>query len=274
MPTYAILGGTGNIGTELIKQLATKPGVRLHVYARSQQRLLKAHPILAEKGSPHHIFTGDLNDVDLLSQCISGAEVVYGVVGTNANKPGLHIAQDLAQVIITALNKLRDGTRHGETFHCPTVVFTTSAGMTSDPRVRANFPAYLHWVIQRVGKYIYEDFRVATAILRRPENAWIPVILFCAPGLASGPSQGPISVGQNIPKNAPKYVTYDDLARGMVQSAQEVDTWAHKEIGIVGAKMPPQEYGLMLYYFSTGLMCVWAPPLWRFGHNRGWWGDK
>ena len=229
------------------------------MYARSREKLLEAHPILAKENSQHEIFTGNLDDVGLFSRCISGADAVYGVVGTNANKPGLRLAQDLAEVIAAALAKLKDESRADESFECPTVIFITSAGMTRDPRVRANFPAYLHWILQRVGKYIYEDFRHATAFLQKPENAWIPVIFFCAPGLIDGLSQGNVSIGVDIPKNAPIYVTYTDLARGMIQSAAEAESWANKEIGIIGTKMPPVDYGVMM---------------WRFGHKRGWWGEK
>lgn len=144
--------------------------------------------------------------------------------------------------------------------------------MTSDPGVRAQFPSYLHWMLQRVGKYVYMDFRFATALLRQDENAWIPVIFMCAPGIVPGPSQGNIYIGNKIPKDAPLYVTYNDLAQGMIRAVVEDDKWVGKEISVAGAKMPSINYGTMMYYFTTGLMCTWAPPLWRIGYRRGWWG--
>ena len=273
MPTYAILGGTGNTGGELVGLLARSPDTILHIYARSKTRILKAHPVLANADSPHKIFDGDLSDVDLFTRCLDGTTAVSGVVGANANNPALRLAQDLATVMIAALTKLRKDTASDKTFHPPTVVFLTSAGMASDRRVRANFPDYLHWTLQRVGKYVYLDFRRATALFQPPENAWIPVIFMCAPGIMPGPSQGDIRIGHDVPKKAPLYVTYTDLARGTIRAAGE-EEWVGSEIGIAGAKMPPVKYGTMMYYFTTGLMCVWTPPLWHFGYRHGWWGNK
>jgi uncharacterized protein YbjT (DUF2867 family) len=144
MLTYAVLGGTGNTGGGLIELLAQSRDTVLHVYARSRSKLLKAHPILAEASSPHTVFAGDLADVDLFAQCLDGTTAAFGVVGTNANNPEIRLAQDLAKVLIAALSKLKSDSREDKIFKPPLVVFLTSAGMTSDRRVRANFPGYLH----------------------------------------------------------------------------------------------------------------------------------
>ena len=87
MPTYAILGGTGNTGIELVNILAREEGVVLHIYVRSKSKLLEARPDLADAASPHTIFSGDLADVNFFTECIRGASAVFGVVGTNANNP-------------------------------------------------------------------------------------------------------------------------------------------------------------------------------------------
>ena len=275
MPTYAILGGTGKTGSALVQLLARSPDIVLHIYARSKDKLLKCHPFLADAKSPHKIFTGDLNDIDLFAQCLDGTIAVFGAVGSNANNPEIRVAQDLATVIIAALTKIMDQSAITDsTFDPPTVVFLTAAGMSSDDRVRAIFPNFIHWMLQRVGKYIFLDFRRATSLFKRPENSWIPVIFMCAPGITLVPSQGDIQIGNDVPKKAPIAVTYTDLARGMIRAAEEGNKWSGKEIGIVGAKIPPLQYGTMMFYFTTSLMCTWAPPLWRFGHRRGWWGDK
>ena len=146
--------------------------------------------------------------------------------------------------------------------------------MTSNKHIHENFPRILYWMTEQVAKYIYADFRKATALLMRKENSWIPVIFFCAPGIMPGPSQGKIEIGTEISKKAPVYVTYTDLARGIIQAAGEESKWAGKEIGIAGEKTPPIDYGLMTRLFATGIMCTWTPPLWRFGHRRDWWGYK
>lgn len=70
MPTYAILGGTGATGSALINLLGREPDTKLHVYARSSPKLLKAHPMLSEPGSPHNTFTGDFSDVALLKNAL------------------------------------------------------------------------------------------------------------------------------------------------------------------------------------------------------------
>lgn len=272
MPTYAILGGTGQTGGEIVELLAKQPDATLHVYARSRSKLLKAHPVLEKSDPPHQIYTGDLGDAGLIAECLDKVDVVFGTVGTNFNMPGCHIAQDLAKAIITALTTLRDRSSNPKTYKAPIVVFLTSAGMTEDKRVHANFPGALHRMLQPVAKYIYADFRVATGMFRRPSNIWIPTVFLCAPGIMPGPSQGDVRVAIDMPKKAPIYVTYADLARAIIVAGKEGERWQNREVGVVGAKMPPVDYGLMVSIFVTNLMATYIPSLWWFGHNRQWWG--
>lgn len=274
MPTYTILGGTGKTGNELINLLADEPRVILHVYVRSRARLIESHPHLDATTSRHKIYTGDLDDIDLFTECLSGSDAIFCAVGSNSNNPQLRLAQDVAHMIIATIERLRQS--HDSSlspFAPPTVLFLTSVGMASNPRTRSNFPTPLHWVLGKVFNYIYADFDKATALFRRTANQDVSVIFICAPGLTIGSSQGEVYIDTMVPANAPRFVTYVDLAKAMVRAEVEKSRWTGHEVGIIGAKMPRVAYGTTIFYFSTGWLCAYVPPLWRLGHRRGWWGS-
>lgn len=246
--------------------------VTLNIYVRSRNKLINAHPFLADPDSRHKIFSGDLTSSELIASCIANTDAIFSVVGTNSNNPYNHLAENSARVIIDAMTTLRKSARAEHPCKVPTVVFVTSAGMTSDPNVRANFSSFLHLMLNRVGKYVYLDFKRAVALFQEPGNAWIPVVFICAPGLMLGPSQGPVSITTNIPKKAPIWITYTDLARAMILASEQHDKWTGKDVAVVGTKEPSIDYSVMMYYFVTGMMCTYAQPIWRVGYKRGWWG--
>ncbi|GES62613.1 NAD-dependent epimerase/dehydratase [Aspergillus terreus] len=92
MPTYTILGATGNRDPHLL----------------SQQKLLRLLPELeGTKSSQTQIFEGSIHDIPLLTSCIRDCTVVFLIISTNDNIPGCHMAQDTAVGVIQDLKTLK-----------------------------------------------------------------------------------------------------------------------------------------------------------------------
>jgi N-acetyl-gamma-glutamylphosphate reductase len=119
MPKYAVLGATGQTGSELVKFLSTRTDVHLHIYARSQSRLDEKLPdINLDRCTT---FVGSIEDTDLISNCIRSTDAVFAVVATNVNQPKCYVARQTADSIIKALKVLSNESEN--TFVCPTIVF-------------------------------------------------------------------------------------------------------------------------------------------------------
>lgn len=92
MPTYAILGSTGNCGTALIKNLLKSPDNRTNAYCRN---VAKLHRLIPEVIDNKHVqvFSGSITDVELIEECVRGTQAIFMVATTNDNIPGCRISQ-------------------------------------------------------------------------------------------------------------------------------------------------------------------------------------
>lgn len=111
MPTYAMLGATGNTGLNILRVLTktqsyAQDPVHIHAYARSKSKLLSSHPDAASDDRVS-IFAGVLEDLDLLASCLKGANAIFLAVAVSDNIPGCQIAQNTASLVIEALERLK-----------------------------------------------------------------------------------------------------------------------------------------------------------------------
>jgi uncharacterized protein YbjT (DUF2867 family) len=90
MKTFAVLGATGQTGSELVRLLQEAPN-HLNVYARSTSRLAEKHPKLVSAKNVT-IFIGDLANAELLASCMRDADVILSTVAQNQNEPGCSVA--------------------------------------------------------------------------------------------------------------------------------------------------------------------------------------
>jgi uncharacterized protein YbjT (DUF2867 family) len=106
MPTYAVLGATGNTGQSLLQVLTQSSTNRIHAYCRSKAKLEHLQPDII--ASPNvKVFEGNLNDTETIRDCIKDTHAVFLAVAVSGNVPGNTIAQDTARVVITALQQLQ-----------------------------------------------------------------------------------------------------------------------------------------------------------------------
>ena len=257
--TYAVLGATGQTGSEIVRHLRREPFTHLNVYARSASRLQSMHPGLAE-ASNVTLFIGDLNDQDLMVSCLSTADVVLSAVAQNRNEPGCSIAQRTALAIIKALDATRAS---GRTI--PTVVFLASGGVDPVSTAKTNVVArkIFHWILY----HVYTDLERSIELFR--ENPWVPLVIAAAGGLVHGTSHE-IELTNDIVTISP-LLSYPDLAQGMIHMGNEGEKWNGQFVGIIanGGKPIKGNPLALLRYLLPNLLAMVCPPLWWFG--KDWW---
>lgn len=262
MPTYAILGATGSTGSSLLRYLHERPDkVNVNVYARSASKVDSLHPYI--KGAENvKTFIGDLSSADLLKDCLREVDVIFGAVAQNINEPGCSIAQRTAHTIVSALEALRK--EEGPSFKCPILVFLSSASL--NPRLIGDAPWITQWVVERANYHVYGDLAKAIAYLK--EQTWIPLITAEPPALVKD-----ISSGYELSQDGLSgLVSYDDLARGMVQMAEEDGgkKWVGKGVGIKATGNVKKDVLPLIKYEVVGLLVYFFPFVWRFGYGRFW----
>ncbi|KAK4701182.1 hypothetical protein P7C70_g5059, partial [Phenoliferia sp. Uapishka_3] len=253
MPTYAILGATGQTGSELVK-LLLPTSAHLNVYARNAARLEEKHPGLSA-ASNVTTFIGDLSNTVLLASCLADADVVLSTVAQNQNEPGCSIAQRTAQAIIEALEGRQD--------KCPTVVFLASFSV--DPNNVKN-QAFGARCLHNVLHHVYTDLEKSIVLLQ--SHPWIPLVVAAPGGLVHHDSTYTVELTSDTALASP-LTGYADLARGMIDMGDAGYKWKGEYVGMIlngGKAIEGNPLSLMRYLLPNMLAMV-CPPLWRAGRN-------
>ncbi len=206
-------------------------------------------------------FVGDLSSADLLKDCLRDVDAIFSAVAQNNNEPGCSIAQRAANSIVSALEMLRK--EQGSSFKCPTLVFLSSASL--NPTFSEATPRLLHWVLEHGCCYVYGDLRKAIEYLK--EQSWIPLITAEPPALTKDISRGyELSLDKVMAG-----ISYDDLARGMVQMAEEEGgrKWVGKGVGIKATGNVKIDYLPLIWYLVVGLISYYSPTIWRVLQRAG-----
>lgn len=248
MPTYTILGVTGNCGIALLQLLLKAPEAHIKVYCRNQDKLHRLVPEVIDSKKVE-VFTGSILDVDLFCKAMSGSQAVFLTATTNDNIPGCHISQDLARTVIAGLQKIRS--ESGEEVKMPKLALLSSA--TLDQWLSRKTP-WINAILMRSAWHVYHDLDLAEAFLRQHED-WVQCIYIKPGGLSVD-----IQRGHQLTLDAEEsFVSYLDIAAGMIEAVDDpAGSWDRKNVAIVnsngGAKFPPGTprcivLGLLRYYF-------------------------
>ena len=255
--TYAVLGATGQTGSEIVKALLPTPA-HLNIYARSASRLEAMHPGLSE-ASNVTFFIGDLADEALIAACLADADIILSAVAQNRNEPGCSIAQRAALAIIKALDTRRRSN------NVPTVVFLASGGV--DPGNKAKMP----WLARKFGTWmlyhIYADLDASIKLFEA--NSWVPLVIAAAGALVHDIPRG-VQLTNDVFTASP-LLSYPDLARGMIQMGEEGDKWRGQYVGIIANEGRPIGGNplALLRYLLPNMLAMICPPLWWLG--KDWW---
>ncbi|CAD0111453.1 unnamed protein product [Aureobasidium uvarum] len=221
MPTYAVLGVTGNTGQSLLKVLTQDPANKVHAYCRSRTKLENLQPgIIANPNV--RVYEGNLSNTNIIADCIQGTHAVFLAVAVSGNVPGNTIAQDTARVVIAALRSLRI-TSAATKFP----ILVVLSAVPTEPAFEKEMPALALDLLFRAESNIYNDLIAAEALLRR-EQDWLSVT-FVKPGALSIDSQKGHKVSMQAAKGV---VSFMDLAAAMVEVADSGDTYDWKAVSV------------------------------------------
>jgi uncharacterized protein YbjT (DUF2867 family) len=92
MPTYAVLGSTGNCGTALIQNLLQNPENKVNAYCRNVAKLHKLLPEVIDNKQVT-VFAGSITDGELIENCVRDTQAIFMVATTNDNVPGCRVSQ-------------------------------------------------------------------------------------------------------------------------------------------------------------------------------------
>lgn len=227
MPTYAILGATGNCGTALLQNLLPSPENKIHAYCRNVAKLHKLVPQVIDNKQVH-VFAGSITDVDLMEACVRDTQAVFMVATTNDNVPGCHISQDSVATVIAALTKIKEKASPG--LKLPTLVLLSSA--TLDPHLSRTMPSWFLPIMLTAASYVYEDLRVAEKMMRA-ESSWLSSIFIKPAGLSPD-----IARGHRLTLDEEEsFISYLDLSAGMIEAAQASEgRYEGRNVGVVNAQ--------------------------------------
>ncbi|CAK4034450.1 aflX ordB monooxygenase oxidase [Lecanosticta acicola] len=221
MPSYAVLGATGNTGLSLIKVLLKSPENEIKAYCRSRAKLLKQCPPLAARENAQ-IFEGPLSRSEILAECLRGTRAAFLAVAQSENVPNCTVARDTAYSTIAALKILER-----EKTALPKLVILSSASL--EPKFCGDVPGWVHTMLYYAASHVYKDLEQAEVMLRSEQN-WITDSTWVKPGGLTHDTQKGHTVSKD---HAVTPLSFLDLAAGMVEVANdESGTYAMSNVSI------------------------------------------
>lgn len=261
MPSYAILGATGQTGQALLTILlqSAKDDVKnINLYVRSRARLERLQPEISTNKKVQ-IFEGSIQDVSLISRCISHVSAVFAVVASNENIPGLRIAQETAHTIVAALCELR---AQDPDTKLPRIIVLSSA--TINLHLCRHMPALLYWLLRNAFSNVYADLVLAEEYLRL-HRSWLNVTFVQPGGLVHDARRGhAISLDREE-----TFLSYLDLAAGMIEVADAGELYDWKGVSVVSTADDVKTEWKVPLYMAKGLLWHFMPGLYRL--SKFWW---
>ncbi len=222
MSAYALLGATGQVGNCILQVLSEDPSRKIQAFVRSKAKLQRMSPEICS--SPNlMVFEGNLSDIHVLQQCISGTRAVFLAIAASVTRPGTRTSQDQVQAVVAALEAIRKKESNAS---LPTLVMLSSA--ETEDKFSREIPWPIRKILFAANYHIYLDLIKAEKYLRARDE-WITTVAVKPGGLSHDIRRGHIlSVeGQQT------FVSYPDLAAAMVEAAEDRDgRWDGKSVSV------------------------------------------
>ncbi|KAK4620149.1 Oxidoreductase aflX [Fulvia fulva] len=251
MPSYAILGATGNIGRSILEVLLQSPDNHINAYCRFKQKLYKLMPVV-KHNKQVDVFEGELSDINLLARCLIGTTAAFQAVAVDGNQPGCTIAQDTSRRVTTALEHLKaNGHR------LPKLVVTSSS--STDHSLLSNVPSFFRNMLYRAFSHTYDDLLAAEKFIRSKDD--LISATFVKPGALTSQPQVGHELSLEVAKSP---LSYLDLAAGMIELADDSsERYDMKGVAVNSAvKVPfPRESPMKIF---KGLLCHFFPWLYPY----------
>lgn len=281
MPSCAILGATGNVGSNLVKTLLSQPSTsaqngptpleRINVLVRSRSKL---HNLVPETLDDNRIriYESSISNTEVVRNCIRDVDAVFLTVAVTNNVPGCTVARDTANAVIAALKENRETqpSAGSASWRAPLLVVLSSATLSKRLWEGEGLSPTFHAIMSRAASHIYADLTVAEKILRdtRKQDVDLYRVTFVKTGgLWAAPSQGHV-----LSREASKtFTSFADVAGGMVEIASEPDRekWNGVDVSVNSAADGGVDMGdvgmwTLAPYLLLGLLFHYAPFLYSW----------
>lgn len=231
MPTYAVLGATGNIGGHVLQTLIKRPDVKIRAFVRSRSKLEKQRPELVNDPDVQarvSLYEGSITSVDVLADCLEDADAAFLCVAAFASTPGCRIALDQATNVVTALEQVRGRSNGNNGAKLPTLIMLSSS--ETDDNLN-DVPWPMNRILYAANYYIYEDLIRAEQYLRQRSD-WIDAVYFKPGGISEDVASGHIL----STAKSKTWVSFWDVTAGMVQIADDGDRYHGKSVSVHGKR--------------------------------------
>ena len=200
------------------------------------------------------IFEGNISNIDVLRKCITGTRAVFLAVAASVTAPGTRTAQDQAEAVVSALDAMR---KQSPDTKLPTLI------MLSSSETDAKFSESIPWPIRNIlfasNYYIYIDLIEAEKYLRARDD-WISTVFMKPGGLSNDVRRGHILSTET----QQTFLSYSDLAAGMVEVAEEGDgRFDGKNVSVLSQGKAKIEWSALLV-LARGLLVYLFPWLYRY----------
>lgn len=257
MPAHTLLGATGGTGTAILRSLLDSPpaDLTLKIFIRSKSKLLATFPDLESTTTLKlSIIEAPITDFAALKSALSGADVVYNCIATNNAAPGIRIAQDAAEAVIGALERLKQDP--GEKWKKPTVLVLRSNSLNAEASAQGSRVG--HFIVNFCLDPVYADIEKACNLYASKPDLMDHI--FVDPPALHDPI-GAERTGHELcantdidsSTNLSTSLNYSDLGAGFVEIAQRRDEYLEKAV-IVSATGPVREnWPVLIGYMGQGL---------------------
>ncbi|KAH8904211.1 putative NAD-dependent epimerase/dehydratase [Coniochaeta sp. PMI_546] len=258
MPTFAVMGSTGNTGTCLVRNLLEhSPHNHVNAYCRNKAKLIDLVPEAVDNKRVT-VFEGSFSDTDLIDSLLQDTKAVFLAVTSNDNIPGIRLNTETALTVIRSIYRLRDASGPG--FRCPKVILLSASA--PDDHLSRNMSKLFRPIILRAASAVYLDICRAEDILRSHDHC-IQSVYVKPAGLSMDVARG----YELTLDDQESFLSYNDLADAMIEVAADDDEgrWVGKSVGIVnkvrgqGAKFPTGTPKLIAAGFIRH-MAPWLHP--------------
>ena len=272
MPTYAILGATGQTGSSILDNLLQSSSkhpeskIQINAFVRSKQKLLSMHPALASHPNTS-IYEGQLTDIALLASCIRNTRAVFLCIAARDNVPHCTIAQDQTRAVLSALEHNENDPEHSQKSNTnasappPKLIVLSSASL--EPHLIADLPAPFLAVMHTAASWMYADLRLAETHLRTHAPSNVELIFIKPGGLVHD-----APVGHRLSTTQQQtFLSFADLGAGMVEAADApAGTWAEAKgnVSVVPAGQGTRIEWYVPWFLVKGCLFHFLPGLYPY----------
>lgn len=267
MPTYAILGATGQTGSSILDNLlqssykSPENKIKINAFVRSKQKLLSMRPAVASHPNIS-IYEGPLTDIALLASCIRNTRAVFLCIAARDNVPHCTIAQEQSRAVLAALEKNENDLSHANTTSTPPKLIVLSSA-SLEPHFIADLPTPFLAVMHTAASWMYADLRLAETHLRTHAPSNVELIFIKPGGLVHD-----APVGHRISTTRQQtFLSFADLGAGMVEAADSpAGTWAEAKgnVSVVPAGEGTRIEWYVPWFLVKGCLFHFLPGLYPY----------